>query len=123
MLKKGVIFVWTPVADTAFWELKCSLIEAPVLALPDFMKRFVVETDASATGVGAVLMQDSHPVAYLSKALGPKNIGLSYEKECLALLLAIDHWRPYLQHSEFTIRTDQKSLLNLTNQRLNTPIQ
>lgn len=69
-------------------------------------------------------MQDSHPVAYHSKSLGPKNIGLSaYEKECLALLFAIDHWRPYLQHSKFTIRTGQKSLLNLTNQRLNTPIQ
>lgn len=72
MLKKGTIFVWTPVADTAFRELKRALIEAPVLSLPDFSKRFAVETDASATGVGAVLMQDSHPIAYLSKALGPK---------------------------------------------------
>lgn len=68
-----------------------------MLALPDFNKKFVVETDASAIGVGAVLMQEGHPVAYLSRALAPRNLGLSaYEKECLALLMAVDHWRPYL---------------------------
>lgn len=63
-----------------------------MLALPDFSKKFVVETDASATGVGAVLMHDFHPLTYLSKALGPRNLGLSaYEKECLALMMATDH--------------------------------
>lgn len=63
-------------------------------------------------------------MAYLGRALAPRNLGLSaYEKECLALLLAIDHWRPYLQQAEFLVRTDQKSLLHLTDQRLNTPIQ
>ena len=117
MLKKGAIFIWTPTAEAAFSALKQALVQAPVLALPDFRKQFVVETDASATGIGAVLMQGGHPVAYLSKALAPRNLGLSaYEKECLALLLVIDHWRPYLQHLEFMVRTDQKSLLNLTDQ-------
>ncbi|XP_073354821.1 uncharacterized protein [Aegilops tauschii subsp. strangulata] len=106
MLKKGVIFIWTPTAEAAFSALKQALVQAPVLALPDFRKQFVVETDASATGIGAVLMQGGHPVAYLSKALAPRNLGLSaYEKECLALLLAIDHWRPYLQHLEFMYKT------------------
>ena len=53
-----------------------------------------------------------------------KNQALStYEKECLAILLAIDKWRSYLQHQEFTIRTDQKSLLHLTEQRLTTGMQ
>jgi len=57
----------------------------------------VVETDAIDQGIGAVLMQNNHPIAYLSKPLGPKNLGLSvYEKECLAILLAIDKWRSYL---------------------------
>lgn len=124
LLKKNSPFVWTETTEAAFQALKKALIEAPVLALPDFSKRFIVETDASATGIGAVLRQNDHPVAYLSKSLAPCNLGLSaYKKECLALLLAVDHWRPYLQHSEFTIRTDQKSLLNLTDQRLNTSIQ
>jgi hypothetical protein len=55
-----------------------------------------VKTDASDYGIGAMLMQDQHPIAYLSKALGPRNQALSvYEKECLAILLAIDKWRPY----------------------------
>lgn len=44
-------------------------------------------------------------------------------RECFAILLAIDHWRSYLQHSEFTIRTDQRSLVHLDDQRLTTPIQ
>jgi transposase InsO family protein len=124
LLKKGTPFLWTTTVDTAFRTLKRALVEAPVLALPNFAKKFVIETDASGTGIGAVLMQDGHPIAYLSKALCPRNLGLSaYEKECLALLLAVDHWRPYLQHDEFTIRTDQRSLLHLTDQRLNTPIQ
>lgn len=117
LLKKGVLFIWMRTAEMAFFELKKALIAAPVLALPDFSKQFVVETDASATGVGAVLMQDSHPLVYLSKALSPCNLGSSaYEKECLALLLAVDRWQPYLQHSEFLVCTDQKSLLNLVDQ-------
>ncbi|WVZ79457.1 hypothetical protein U9M48_027033 [Paspalum notatum var. saurae] len=124
LLKKGVPFVWTPVTEEAFQLLKTALIEAPVLAIPDFSKSFVLETDACDTGLGAVLMQDNHPVAYLSKALSPKNLGLStYEKECLAILLAVEKWRPYLQHQEFIIRTDHRSLLYLTEHRVATKIQ
>jgi hypothetical protein len=97
---------------------------APVLALPDFSKTFVLETDASQTGIGAVLMQQDHPVAFLSKALGPRNQTLSvYEKECMAILLAIEKWRAYMQHREFIIRTDHKILLHLTDQRLHTSLQ
>lgn len=124
LLKKNSVFVWTPTAEAAFRALKQALVIASMLALPDFSKQFIVETDASATGIRAVLMQAGHPITYLSKSLAPRNLGLSaYEKECLALLLVADHWRPYLQHSEFVIRTDQRSLLNLTDQCLNTPIQ
>ena len=61
--------------------LKQVLTSAPVLALPDFSQPFSVETDASGTGIGAVLMQHGHPLAYLSRALGPRSRGLStYEK-------------------------------------------
>lgn len=68
--------------------------------------------------------QDGHPIAYISRALGPKNQALStYEKECLAILLAIDQWRSYLQHTEFLIKTDQQSLVHLDDQRLSTPWQ
>lgn len=92
-----------------------------MLALPDFSKTFQVQTDASDAGVGAVLTQDGHPIAFISKSLGPKTRGLStYEKEYLALLIAVDHWRSYLQHAEFVIMTDHRSLIHLTDQRLHT---
>jgi hypothetical protein len=124
LLKKRVPFVWTAVTQEAFTTLQHSLVIAPVLALLDFAKPFVIETDACHVGIGVVLMQDGHPLAFVSKALGPRNISLSvYEKEYLAILLAIEQWRSYLQVQEFTIRTDQKSLTHLEGQRLHTEWQ
>lgn len=117
-------FIWTSEHDTAFSTLKQALTSAPVLSLPDFASPFTVETDASAVGIGAVLMQHGHPVAFLSKALGPKTRGLStYEKEYMAIIVAVQQWRSYLQHGEFTILTDHKSLTQLNEQRLHTPWQ
>lgn len=124
LLKKGTVFVWTAAHESTFQALKTALVSAPVLALPDFSKPFCLETDASKLGIGAVLMQDGHPIAYLSKALGPKSQGLStYEKEYLAILTAVDHWRHYLQLKEFQIFTDHRSLAHLDEHRLHTPWQ
>jgi hypothetical protein len=107
LLKKNTIFIWTPEHEAAFQALKQALSQSPVLALPNFAKPFTIETDASDSGVGAVLMQDGHPLAYFSKALGPKTRGLStYEKEFMAILLAVQQWRSYLQFQEFVILTD-----------------
>jgi hypothetical protein len=104
--------------------LKQTLTTAPVLALPDFSKSFCVETDASGMGIGAVLTQEGQPLAFLSKSLCPCSQGLStYEKEYLAILMALDQWRSYLQHAEFRILTYQKSLVQLSEQRLHTPWQ
>jgi hypothetical protein len=90
LLKKGVIFVWTQDHQVVFDTLKQALISAPVLALPNFAKPFVIETDAYDVGIGVVLIQEGHPLAFLSKALGPKSRGLStYEKEYMAILLAV----------------------------------
>jgi hypothetical protein len=95
-----------------------------VLALPDFDRPFALETDASGSGVGAVLLQDNHPLAFVSRPLGIKHMGLSvYEKEYLAVLLAVDHWRSYLQHAPFIIYTDHRSLSHLNEQKLKTPWQ
>lgn len=67
-----------------------ALCQAPVLTLPNFQKPFCIETDASDLGIGAVTMQEGHPIAYLSKALGPKSCGLSiYEKEYMAILVVV----------------------------------
>jgi hypothetical protein len=124
LLCKNVPYVWSPQVQDAFITLKHALTQAPVLALPDFSKEFVIETDACATGVGAVLMQQGHPLAFLGKALGPKNQSLSiYDKECLAIVLALERWKSYLQHKAFTVYTDQRSLIHLGDHKFNTPIQ
>jgi len=124
LLRKQVPFVWTTQYQECFDTLKKALMSAQVLALPDFSKGFQIETDASATGIGAVLMLDHHPIAYLSKALGIKAQQLStYEKECLALIMAVSRWKPYLQHKEFAILTDQRSLIHLTDQKLHEGLQ
>lgn len=123
LLKKGTIFQWTPITDTTFQLLKMAMIQAPVLAVPDFTQTFVLETDACKDGVGAVLMQQGHLVAYLSKALCHKNEALStHEKEYLAILMVVDKWWPYLQHQHFVVCTDQQALLHLIERRLCTGI-
>lgn len=123
MLKKDN-FQWTEESTVAFFALQQALISAPVLTLPDFSKPFVVETDDSGTGIGAVLMQDQHPIAYLSKSLGPRQQAMSiYERELLAIVYAVQRWGTYLSHAHFIIRTDQKSIKHMLEQRLNTPFQ
>jgi hypothetical protein len=63
-----------------------------------------------------VLIQQGHPLAFISKALGPRTKGLStYEKEYLAILIAVDQWRSYLQTAEFLILTYQRSLSFLSD--------
>ncbi|XP_056850923.1 uncharacterized protein LOC108825184 [Raphanus sativus] len=111
MLRKDG-FAWNTEASDAFHLLKQALISAPVLALPDFSKTFIVETDASNTGIGAILMQDNHPVCYISRALGPRHQGLSvYEKELLAVVHAVQTWNPYLAHNN--IKKARKTSLQM----------
>lgn len=80
------MFVWTEITETVFQTLKLALMTAPVLALPDYNVQFVVETDACDVSIGPVLSQKGHPLAFVSRALGPRNRILSvYEKEYLAI--------------------------------------
>lgn len=81
------------------------------MALPNFSIPFVVEVDASGKGIGAVLVQNGRPIAYLSQALSQRHLGLStYEKELIALLHAVDKWHHYLHPNHFIIKTDHFSL-------------
>ena len=72
LLCKDAPFEWIEVHTAAFQSLKQALSIAPCLALPDFTVPFHIETDACATGICAVLTQNGHPLAYVSKALGVK---------------------------------------------------
>lgn len=124
LLQKQHGFQWCEEAQTAFEALKVAMSTTPVLALPRFDLPFVVETDACDLGLGAVLMQQGKPIAYLSKALGERNRHLSiYDKEFLALIMAVEKWRQYLQRSPFVIKTDHKSLTFLGDQQLQSDLQ
>jgi hypothetical protein len=97
-LLRQKIFQWTDQAQEAFDQLKLAMTTTPVLSLPDFNLPFQAETDACGEGIGAVLMQQGRPTAFLSKALGDKHRSLSiYEKEFLTRIMAIEKWRHYLQ--------------------------
>jgi hypothetical protein len=75
------VFKWTEAAQEAFGRLKQAMVSTPVLAFLDFSKEFIVETDACDTGIGAVLTQEGHPIAYFSKGLSIANQRLStYER-------------------------------------------
>lgn len=123
LLKKKV-FEWSSAANEAFLALKQAMSTTPVLAVPNFHKPFEVETDACDTGLGAVLSQQGQPVAYFSKALSVNNQKLSaYEKEFMAIMMAVDKWRPYLSRGPFVIKADHKSLSHLDDQVLSTDLQ
>jgi hypothetical protein len=110
-LLKKKSFHWSEEAQVAFDSLKRAMTSTPVLALPDFSQQFIVEIDASDTGLGAVLMQKDRSIPFLNKPLNATNKYLSiYEKEFLALIMAVEKLRPYLQRQEFIIRTDKLGL-------------
>ncbi|XP_075111713.1 uncharacterized protein LOC142181922 [Nicotiana tabacum] len=123
-LKKKDNFSWSSKATRAFEELKKALTSALVLMLPDFSLPFIVERDACNLGIGPVLMQNGQPIAYLSKGLSPQHQALSvYDKELMDLIMAVNKWAQYLTRRPFTVKTDQKALKFLLEQKLHTSSQ
>ncbi|XP_061993942.1 uncharacterized protein LOC133711877 [Rosa rugosa] len=123
MLKKDG-FKWSPASEKAFEDLKVPMTTTLVLALPNFTKDFTIECDASDLGIGAVLSQDNHPISFLSKVLAPKHRALSvYDKEMMAVVFAVQQWRPYLLGHHFNIITDHRTIQHFLHQRITTPTQ
>ena len=116
LTRKDVDFVWTEECQAAFESLKKKLTEAPVLTYPDFDLGFVLETDASVRGLGAVLSQEQttrrlHPIAFASRALSAaeKNYSIT-ELETLAVVWAIQHYRAYLYGHKVMVVTDHSAV-------------
>ena len=139
---KGTPWHWTETQQTAFEELHDKMCSKPVLQQPNFNKKFYVQTDASAYGVGAILSQEGgpdpdpgntenntdddnktktrtrkpklHPIAYYSATFTPteRNYDI-YERELLAIIKALVHWRHYLVWTKepFEIQTNHANLL------------
>jgi len=115
-LKKSGKFHLSPAAQQAIETLKTAFVTAPVVNHPDFSRRFYMQCDASDTGVGAVLFQlddqgNERPIESFSQKLNKcqKNYSVT-EKECLAAILGVKRFRPYVESMPFTIITDHASL-------------
>jgi len=113
---------WSDVQIDSFQSLKAKLSNNPVLCLPDYKKTFYLRTDASDNGLGAVLLQDVNdmkmPIAYASRKLLERERNYAtIEKECLAIIWAVDKFKNYLFGKEFVLQTDQQPLTYLRNMK------
>jgi hypothetical protein len=119
-MKKHAAYEWTVDQEQAFQILKRKLISPPVLKCPDFNQRFILTTDASGEGLGAVLSQGEIgkdlPVTFGSRTLNRAEKSYSTtEKELLAIMWGMRYFRPYLYGRTFTVVTDHKPLTWIMN--------
>ena len=131
LLGKKAKYVWTDDCQKSFDKLKAILRSAPVLLAPSFDKEFKLAVDASDVGAGSVLLQEDdngadHPVCYFSKKFNKHQRNYStIEKECLSLILALQHFEVYLasSHAPIVVFSDHNPLtfihkMKNKNQRL-----
>lgn len=120
LLKKKIKFAWSTECKRAFQTVKECLVASPVITCPNFEEPFTIQTDASDYGLGAVLTQDypdgEKVISFISRSLTSSERKFSTtEKECLAVLWAIEKFRPYIEATHFTVVTDHFALLWLSN--------
>ena len=101
----------------AFQKIKDVLMSATVLAFPNYDLPFIIDTDASEEGIGAVISQVQEdgverPIAYAARALrgAQRTTYTAYMKEMLALAWALEHFEPYIYGKNFLVRTDNAAL-------------
>ena len=116
--KSPNVIKWGETQEKAFSILKRLLVAEPILRLPDMTKPFLLRTDASDAGIGAVLLQQHEgklfPVAYASKKLLPRERNYSImEKECLAVVWAVKRFNVYLYGAPLVLQTDHQPLAYL----------
>ncbi|GBG41849.1 hypothetical protein CBR_g75153, partial [Chara braunii] len=126
LLKKEAIWQWDKDCTSALKKLKRALIEYPVLKVADWSLPFVVTTDASQYGIGAVLQPDDdngyRPVKFISVRMPCEKVATStYERELYALRQALDHWKHYLLERHFKVYSDHETLRWLKTQAKMTP--
>jgi hypothetical protein len=111
LLEKGNKYLWSEACDEAFKHLKKLLTTSPVLAQPNTTKPFDVYCDASATGLGGVLMQEGRLISYSSRQLRRHEEHYpTHDLELAAVVMALWMWRHYLHGNVVHIYTDHKSL-------------
>ena len=108
---------WGPEQDAAFIKVKELLTSAPLLHFPQFHKSFIIHVDASDCGVGAFLAQKEDNgelamIAYFSKRFtsSQQHYYSATQKQCLAVVLAVTHWRPYIWGRHFVCVMDHSAL-------------
>ena len=114
---------WGPEQENAFQSLINQLTQSPILCLPNFEKEFILQTDASNIGIGAVLLQEygeyRFPVCYASKKLLDREKHYSViEKECLAIVWSVQKFQSYLYGKEFSLETDHQPLTYLNKAKV-----
>ena len=115
LTSKGVKFTWEKKHEDAFRLLKTRLLQAPVLAFPNFRHHFVIDTDASETALGAVLSQtfdeEDRPIAFESRVFSKTELNYATTKrEALGIVQVMQWFRPHIHGSECIVRTDHASL-------------
>ena len=119
---KSIPFEWSSECSEAFAMLKDNLMKAPILAYPCFTPnaaKFIVQTDASGVGLGAVLEQDEHVISYASRSLtSPERQYSTIQRECAAIVFALKQFRHYLLGRHFKILTDHAPLQWLSAQKM-----
>jgi hypothetical protein len=99
-------------------NLKNIMSTTPILATPDFSKPFIIECDTSGFGIGAILMQDGHPIAFERRKLNHTEcLQFTYNKKILSIMHALTKWCQYLLRSKLLICTDHNSLQYLLQQK------
>ncbi|GKE16062.1 putative reverse transcriptase domain-containing protein, partial [Tanacetum coccineum] len=118
LTQKGIKFDWGEKEENAFRLIKQKLCSAPILALPEGSKDFVVYCDAPHKGLGVVLMQREKVIAYASRQLKihEKNY-TTHNLELGSVVFALKIWRHYLYGTKCTVFTDHKSLQHILDQK------